>query len=366
MYASWIMSPKAIEAAAAVPQYFEQGPGVDAGTGPYILESYTPEKELVLSKFEGYWRGWDDARHNDKVIIYIVPDEVTRQQMLFGGEVDQAALLPIETILDLKDDPNYKFYEVESPFNYLAFINTKKPPLDNIKVRQAIAYAIPYDDILQAGYYGYGTQSYSIVPRGIWPFSEEVFQYTYDVEKAKALMTEAGLGGQTFKLVMTYAAENPDQQRYAPVIKDALAAIGFDVEIQPLIWTQQWELAKSEDPLARQDILLSMYWPTYSDAGVDNLYTMLHCEEGYIYWNMSYWCNPDFDTLIGDAALLTVTDPAKSQDEYIQAMNIAAEESPMLAFYDKKFIYVVPKNITGLPYNINYSNIVFFYSVFKN
>jgi len=365
MYAAWIMSPKAIEAAANDPEYFEQGPGIDAGTGPYKLESYIPGKEVVLTKFDDYWGGWNDAPHSDKVVIFISADEVTRQQMLFGGEVDHAALLPIETILRLKDDPNYNFYQVASPFNYLAYLNTQKPPLDNKLVRQAIAYAMPYDQILAAGYYGYGTQSRSIVPKGIWPYSEEVFQYTYDVEKAKELMNEAGLEGQTFDLVMTYAAENPDQQRYAPVIKEALAEIGFNVEIQPMMWAQQWELAKSEDPLIRQDILLSMYWPTYSDGGVDNLYTMLHCEEGYVYWNMSAWCNPDFDTLIGDASLLTVTDPVQSQDLYIEAMNLAAEESPMLAFYDKEFIWVTPKNIHGAPYNINYPGCVFFYELFK-
>ncbi len=71
-------------------------------------------------------------------------------------------------------------------------------------------------------------------------------------------MAEAGLEGQTFEIVMTYAAENPDQERYAPIIKDALAETGFEAEIQPLMWAQQWELAKA-DPAAAQDIFLSMY-----------------------------------------------------------------------------------------------------------
>jgi peptide/nickel transport system substrate-binding protein len=365
VYAAWIISPKAIDAAANDPKYFEKGPGVDAGTGPYKLEAYVPEKEVDLTKFDGYWGGWNDAPHSDKVIIYIVPDEVTRQQMLFGGDVDQASLLPIETILRLKDDPNYTFYEVESSYNYLAYLNTLKPPLDNILVRQAISYAIPYDQILQAGYYGYGEQSHWIVPKGIWPYSDKVFQYTYDVEKAKSLMKQAGLDGKTFDLVLTYAAENPDETRFAPVIKEALAVIGLNVELQPLMWNQQWDLAKSDDPLKRQDIFVSMYWPTYSDAGVDNLYTMLHCEKGYVYWNMSGWCNSQFDSLISDASLLTVTDPAKSQEEYIQAMDLAANEAPMLAFYDKNFIWVTPKNIVGAPYNINYPGCVFFYTLYK-
>ena len=363
VYGAWIFSPKAIEVAAKDPKYFEKGPGLDAGTGPYKLESYTPGKEVVLTKFDGYWGGWSDAPHNDKVVVYIVADEVTRQQMLFGGEVDHVALLPIETLLRLKDDPNYNFYQVESPYNYLAYLNTKKPPLNNNLVRQAIAYAIPYDQILQAGYYGYGTQSHWIVPKGVWPYSDKVFQYKYDVEKAKALMKEAGLAGKTTKLLLTLAAENPDEQRFTPVIKDALAAIGFDVEIRPMMWAQQWELAKG-DVTKAQDILVSMYWPAYSDAGVDNLYTMEHCEKAP-YWNLSYWCNATFDKLIGDAALLTVTDPAKAQDLYVQAMNLAAEESSMLAFYDKKFIWVTPKNITGSKYNINYPGCVYFYELFK-
>ncbi len=95
---------------------------------------------------------------------------------------------------------------------------------------------------------------------------------------------------------------------------------------------------------------------------------MLHCEVGYVYFNMSYWCNADFDALLAEAGALTVIDREKSQELYIEAMNLAAEESSILAFYDKEFIYLVPNdvyNIYGRGYNLNYPSSVLFYELAK-
>ncbi|NJN44960.1 MAG: ABC transporter substrate-binding protein, partial [Anaerolineae bacterium] len=93
LYGSWIVSPKALEAAAATEGYFEAG--IEAGTGPYMLESYTPDQEILLTRFDDYWGGWSEGQF-DKVLITIVPEAITQQQMLEGGEVDLVTRIPNE------------------------------------------------------------------------------------------------------------------------------------------------------------------------------------------------------------------------------------------------------------------------------
>ena len=354
-YAAWIMSPAA--AAMEDSEWFEAGN--EAGSGPWMLESYTPDEEIVLTRFEDYWGGWDDSQF-DKVVISIVPEQVVQSQMLEGGEVDLALSLPAETLEDFQADPNFVVYEDATLFNYVGLLNTQRPPLDNKLVRQAIAYAIPYDDVVAVGAGGLGQQARGPVPHGLWPYSDDVFQYSYDPDKAKELLTEAGYPGGGFSLVLTHAAENLSEERFAPVIKDALAEVGIDLEIRPMLWSQQWELAKG-DPTEAQDMFLLLWWPTISD-GYDNLSSMFKCEDTP-FFGLAYYCNEEYDTLITDALALTATDPETAQAKYTEAMNILAEDSPSLFLYDTSIFRPVPTYLEGYEYNANYPFSTFFYPI---
>jgi len=354
-YAAWIMSPTA--AAYEDSEWFEAGN--EAGSGPWMLESYTPDEEIVLTRFEDYWGGWDDDQF-DKVVISIVPEQVVQSQMLEGGEVDLALSLPAETLENFKANPDFTVYEDATLFNYVGLMNTQKPPLDNKLVRQAIAYAIPYDDVVAVGAGGLGQQARGPVPHGLWPYSDEVFQYSYDPDKARELLAEAGYPDGGFSLVLTHAAENLSEERFAPVIKDALAEIGIDLEIRPMLWAQQWELAKG-DPAEAQDIFLLLWWPTISD-GYDNLSSMFKCEDSP-FFGLAYYCNEEYDTLITDALAMTATDPETAQQKYIEAMNILAEDSPSLFLYDTSTFRPVPTYLKGYEYNANYPFSTFFYPI---
>ena len=92
-----------------------------------------------------------------------------------------------------------------------------------------------------------------------------------------------------------------------------------------MLFNQQWELAKA-DPTQAQDIFLLLYWPTYSDAGSDNLWSMFHSSEKP-FFNLSYWKNDEFDSMLDDAIGLSGTDRARSQELYNQAQNTAGRRS---------------------------------------
>jgi peptide/nickel transport system substrate-binding protein len=88
------------------------------------------------------------------------------------------------------------------------------------------------------------------------------------MEKARELMAEAGVDG--FDMEITYAAENPVEAAFAPLLQDAYGELGVNVTLTPMPFNQQWDRSKG-DPEGRQDMFLLLYWPTYSDAGSDNL-----------------------------------------------------------------------------------------------
>ena len=352
LYASWIMSPKAAEQDT---EWFEEGN--EAGSGPYTLASYEPDAEVVLQAFEAYWGGWEDNQFKT-VVVSIVPEQVVQQQMLEGGEVDLALAIPLESVDDFRNNPNYTVNQNTSFANYVGLLNTQKPPLDNKLIRQAIAYAIPYEDIITVAAEGFAAQARGPVPTGLWPYNDEVFQYHQDLDKARELLAEAGYAEGGFELVLTHAAENVQEEKFAPLVKDALAQLGIEVDIQPMLWEQQWELAQGS-PAEAQDIFLLLWWPTYSD-GYDNLYSMFHSEDSP-FFNLGYYSNPDFDTLIDEAHALTSVDPDTSLVKYNEALDILMEDSPSLFFYDVQAVVITPNHIQGYAYNINYPAVTFFY-----
>ena len=356
LYGAWIVSPKALEAAAADENFWNDG--MSYGTGPYMVEAYTPDQEIVFTRNESYWGGWEDGQY-DKVLVQIVSEATTQQQMLEGGDADLVTRIPVENYDSFQNNPDYTYYEEASFFNYIGYFNTLRPPLDDAKVRQALSYAIPYDDIITIGAKGLGTQSRGPVPAGVWPWSPDVDQYTYDIEMAKTLLAEAGYEGGGFDLRLTYAAENDTEAAFAPLIKDSFAQIGVNVTLEAIAFSQQWEEAKS-DPANAQDMFLVLYWPTYSDAGSDNLWSLFYYTEKP-FFNLSYWNNADFNAMVDEAISATVTDPAASQAKYVEAMNLLVDEAPGVFFFDTKAVFIIPKHIEGFQYNLNYPFVQYFF-----
>lgn len=361
-YDAYIVSPKALDAATTNKDYWTAG--VDGGTGPYTIESYTADKELVLTKFNDYWGGWKPGQY-DKVLIQFVPEATTRQQMMEGGEVDLVTSVPIDAYKTFETNPDYKVSYEPSLFNYTAFFNTMKKPLDDVKVRQALSYAIPYQDIINIGANGLGTQSHGTAPAGVFPYSADVKQYTYDLEKAKTLLKEAGHDGGGFSLAMTYASANSTEETFAPLIKDSFKQIGVDVTIQPMDWAQQWALGKT-DPAKAQDIFILLYWPTYSDAGGDNMYSMFYGAKDAPHlnvtnFNLSYWYNDQYNALWDAANALSGTDTAASLAKYTEAQNLMVDQAPAAFLFDTKAAIVVPARISGFQYNLNYPDVRFWF-----
>ena len=359
-YGAWIVEPTALAASQDDEDYFESG--VAAGSGPYTIESYKPGAEAVLTAVDDYWNS-DNEPYYDTVSVQITPDGVTAQQMFTAGEVDLATNVPLENVDAVAAQAGAEVRTSASPNNFVGFFNTLREPLDDPKVRQALSYAIPYEDIIEVGSYGYGTQARGPAPQGIFPYSEDVPQYTYDLDKARQLLEEAG-HADGFDLTLTYSSENPNSTRFAPLIKDSFAQIGVDVEVTGMLWADQWDHARN-DPEQAQDMLIVLYWPTYSDAGTDNLPALFGSWDGESdpFFALSYWNNPEYDELIAEAALLSGSDRDAAQELYTEAQTLLVDQAPGFFLYDQQSVQIVPEGLEIEPYNENYPFTTFFSTI---
>ena len=360
-YGSWIVCPSAIAAEAKDSNYFESGK--DCGTGPYTLKSYSAGSQVVLAGYDKYWGGWPSNRYRN-VVVEITPEAIVQQQMLQSGQVDLALSVPAENVKKLASSGKYSELVRATSQNYTAFFNTTRPPLNNVTVRQALSYAMPYSDIIKVGAYGLATQSRGPVPKGIFPWTAKTPQYHQDIAKAKALLAQAGHPGGGFSLTLTYAAENQAEGRFAPLIKDAFSKVGVKVTLKPILFNQQWALAKA-NPKKAQDMFLLLYWPTYSDAGSDNLYSLFH-SSAKPFFNLSYWNDPAYDKLVDAGAAAVGSSKGKAQSDFGKALQILYKQAPGAYLFDAKLVLLVPHTLKVTnALNINYPFVTFFYPIQK-
>ncbi len=355
-YAAFVYSKKCVNSDDS---YIEEAKG--CGTGPYVLKSSKWGDEVVLEKFDGYWGGWND-KYIKTVIIKNISEPATRRQMIETGEAAIAAELSYTDIDALKNNPKVKVYVEPSFQNLLGMLNTQKAPLDNVKVRQALAYAFPYQQVINTVINGYGRQSYGAVPYGLWGWSDKLPQYKYDLDKAKALLQEAGFGDGGFKLLLTYTAGNEAEKSAAELYKSELAKLNIDLEIRGMPWDSQWELAKSTDKNARQDILMMYWWPDLPSP-YSFLFSTFHSEDEPLF-NLSYYSNPNYDSLIDKANEVTVTDKAKAEEMFIESQKILLEDAVSLFIYDRQDVWVTVSNLKGFKFNPAYPNVVFAHELY--
>ena len=357
-YGAWIFSPACVEAQGEkASDWFNAGN--DCGSGPYMIESRERGQRLIMKRFDDYWGGWRPGQF-DRVVFEIVEDPVVRQQMIEAGEADVTYELPRENLASLDARPDITVYTNPSFQNLLGLFNVRKPPLDNRKVRQALSYTFPYKQFIESVMQGYAVQAYGPIPAGMWGHSEELFQYYYDLDKARELLAEAGYPDGGFDLLLTYATGDLDEQQLAELWKAELAKLNINLTVQGMAWEAQWDLARS-DPLQAQDIFVFYWWPDYVSP-YSFLFNMFHCEEEILF-NLGYYCNPEFDELIDKANELSGSDRAEAERLFIEAQKILIEDAAAMFFYDVANTHVLRSDIKGYVDNPAYPHVVFFYQL---
>jgi peptide/nickel transport system substrate-binding protein len=355
-YAAFIVSPTAVNAHPA--DWLTQGN--EAGTGPYMLQSYKPGQQVVLTKFPQYWGGWDGA-HYEKAVIQVVSEAATKRQLVTKGDVDITMELPPEDIEALKTDPNVNVVIAPSFQNLFLMMNTQVKPMDNKLVRQAMSYAFPYEDIIKYAMGGLATQGRGPVPLGMWGHGDELFQYTTDIAKAKDLMAQAGITGKTYDVSYVYASGDEAQRKCAELWKANLAQIGINLKIQPGPWEAIWEKAKTTPPPKAQGVFSLYWWPDVTTPY--SFVNAFHTEDPPVF-NLAYWSDPAYDKLIDAANVESGIDREKATQMFIEAQKPLIDEAVCVFPFDQEYSFVVNKQFGGFVSNPSYAHVVFFYDCY--
>ena len=355
-YGSFIYSPTAV---GTDDKWFDTGR--EAGTGPYILKSFVWGDELVMEYFPDYWGGWPD-KYLSTVMFKKYSEPATRRELIEKGDVQITSELPYTDVNALKENPDVTVYITAALQNQMPMFNTGKPPLDNKLVRQALSYAFPYQQVIDTALGGYAVPSYGMVSVGLWGHSEKVFQYNYDLDRAKQLLTEAGYPNGGFKLLLTYLSGDEAEKIMAELYKTELAQLGIELEIRSMPWDSQWELAKTLNAADRQDIFAMYWWPDMPSP-YSFLYSTFHSEE-QPFFNLCYYKNPAFDKLIDDANELSGSDRLKAEEMFIEAQNILMDDAPAIAAFDRQSAYITSSNLKGFSMNPVYTTVIFFYGMY--
>ena len=356
-YASFMMSPSLKDKPNS---WFEEGNA--NGTGPYKLQESKMGDEVILTKNEDYWKGLD-GEHFEKVIVKKVSETSSRRQMIESGEADITMELPSEDVEALKGDENVVVEVVPSFTNLIGFFNNQKAPLNDIRVRQALSYAFPYEDVVNYAMGGYATQAYGPVPKGMWGYSEDLFQYSYDLNKAKQLLEEAGIKEGQLKLLLTYMTGDESEKKMAELYKGELSKIGVELEIRAMPWESQWEMAMGTDTSSQQDIFV-MYWWNDLSTPYSYLYSLFHTEDSTLY-NLGYYRNTDYDALIDKAQSESAINIENAEKDFISAQEILIKDTPAIFMYDKNVVWVKSPLLKGHKDNPSYPFVVFFYDLYR-
>ena len=159
------------------------------GTGPYRLVEWVQGSKAVLEANEDYWGGAPSIKH---LTVLVVTDPSTRLAMLYSGDVDWAFAVPGTEANIMKQVPGLEVQDVRTTSMIFIGMNSLKGPFTDIRLRQAVNYAVDWDTIIQTILVGYGYRNPSSVGESIYGYDPTLAPYPYDPEKAKALLAEAG------------------------------------------------------------------------------------------------------------------------------------------------------------------------------
>lgn len=325
-----ILSPKAID------QYGKDLSKHPTGTGPYKFESWTPGQEVVLVKNENYWGGQPKL---DKVVFKTVPEDTTRIAMVETGEAQVAEQLPVTEVDRVQNSSSMTLGRFESFSSDHIGINTKKKPFDDVRVRQAIAYAVDKESIIKGVYNDVGKPAHSSITPTMVGYSPNVKGLDYNLEKAKQLLAEAGYANGLKATI--YLNDNKARISVAEVLQQQLKQIGIDLQVKVLEFGAYIDAASKGET----DLFISGWGNATGDADY-NQYNLFHTKSQGAPGNHSFYSNPEVDKLIDDGR--KEKDPAKRTQIYEQAQQIEMNEAALIPYRFSENLAAIEKGVEGV------------------
>ncbi|GFG50729.1 ABC transporter substrate-binding protein [Mycolicibacterium agri] len=300
------------------------------GTGPFSFENQKSGDSISLKANPNYWGGVPKVAG---VVFRFIPEKSTALSALQAGEIDWTDSVPTQRVNQLKDDDSLHLAVTPSNDYWYLALNEARPPWNDVRVRQAIAYGIDRDAIVAATSYGTAAANQLAIPQGN-PWYTDYHRYDYDIDRAKQLLQEANASPQKIDMLVTN--EYPETVTAAQIIADNLAPLGITVDIR----TVDFATWLDEQNTGHFDMLM-MGWLGNIDP--DDFYYAQHHTDGSS--NAQKYSNPEVDRLL-DAGRVE-TDPQARADIYRRAATIIADECSYIFLYNPSVIQAWSPNVTG-------------------
>ncbi len=302
---------------AGKPEQFDQIP---VGTGPFIFVTYQKDAMIRFKKNADYF---GEKALVDDLVFAITPDPTARLAKLKAGECHFAIAPRPADLEEIKKDKSLSLIS-QSGLNvsYWAF-NTEKPPFDKKEVRQAFNMAIDHDAIIKEVFLGSGTSAKNLIPPTLWSYNDKVPSYSFNPEKAKALLASAGVT-TPLDIDLWYLPVqrpyNPNGKRMAEMMQADLAKIGVNAKLVTYEWGEYRKRMQKGEHMTGQ-----LGW-TGDNGDPDNFFFLRGCAASKGGLNVTKWCNKEYDDRLNKAKSLS--DIKERTKLYEEMQVIEQEEAP--------------------------------------
>ena len=321
---------------AILPADYDKQDTDPVGTGPFKFVSRTAQDSVVLEKFDGYW---GTPAQLDKVTLKIMENADSLMMSLQSGAIDLCAHLTSTQVAQLEKD----FNVAEGTMNLVQamYLNNAVAPFDDVRVRQALCYAVDKQEIIDLAFDGYG----SPIGSSMYPAFGKYFDdsltnyYTRDVEKAKALLAEAGYP-DGFDMTITVPSNYKPHMDTAEVLVQQLAQIGVNAAIEPIEW-ESWV----SDVYAGRQFQSTVVGVDASTMTARALLERFTSDYGKNFINYN---NAEYDALFQQT--LTAYDDAEQTAIYKQMLANLTENAANVYIQDLADLVAVRKGVEGVTF----------------
>jgi peptide/nickel transport system substrate-binding protein len=311
--ATSILSEEAVTAAGE-----DYGTTVVVGTGPFRFVNWETASQIVLERNDDWWGG---EVLPERVVFRPITEGTVRSIELETGGIDIAYNLEPRDVHRMRDQPRIVLHEIETlSTNYVGF-NAQKAPFDDVRVRQAINYALDAEIIVDVILEGQGIAATSPISPQVFGAHPDLEPYGYDPERARELLAEAG-HGDGFSTTL-WTNDNPIRIQIAEIAQAQLGEVGIDVDVQVL----EWSTYLADTAAGLHDMFI-LGWVTVTADADYGLYALFHSSQFGSPGNRSFWAHDRVDELL-DLGRATA-DPDERVAIYHEAQEIIAEEAPWI------------------------------------
>ncbi|UOQ43581.1 ABC transporter substrate-binding protein [Halobacillus salinarum] len=309
----------------------------DAGSGPFKLVKWQKDQQMVLEKFDDYFK--EGKPYLDKVIWRAIPDETARTTAIRNGEIDIILQVQPKNVQALKQAENVNVKSVTGSYWEYLGLNTEKGPLAKKKVRQAVAWAVDREAINKVVKFGKADVLKSgPIPEGHWAHLDEEIYPDRDLDKAESLLKEAGYG-DGFDITLKVST-NKHQIDAAQIIKQQLKEVGINVKVV------SQESSVFFEALGKHEFDMTVVgWVGFVDPD-EFLYNIFHTGGMY---NQQGYSNKEVDKLLEQGR--KELDKEKRKEIYDKAQKIIAEDAPMVFLYANSQTSAIRDRVEGFDVN---------------